>query len=160
MAYFTVFLLVFAYGVLAPLGLRIRLAEKRLLMALLPAGAGPRLIETTRNVVNRGWPSLVASELWLLLLLAACIGVFLVWWFLLALPLAGLGIARLLNRLDPYPKRMAWYLRRFLEQAERSRVRAEEEGDEAAVARIEVLKTDLEASVETVGGEPVLSPRR
>jgi hypothetical protein len=160
MAFATVFLLVLAYGVLAPLGHRIRRAEQAVIVALLPPAAGARRMEAARNVINRGWPSLVASELWLLLLLAACIGVFLVWWFVLALPAAGWGLARLLDRVDPFPRTLDWYLRRFLRQAERSRIRAREEGDEAGEARIVALMAELEASLPALGPEAVLPRRR
>jgi hypothetical protein len=129
-------------------------------MALLPPDAGPRRIEAARNVINRGWPSLAASELWLLLLLAACIGVFVVWWFLLALPAAGWALARLLDRLDPFPRTMDWYLKQFLRQAARSRIRARAEGDEAAEARIVTLMAEMEACLPGLGPEPVLPRRR
>jgi hypothetical protein len=160
MAYAAVFLLVFAYGALAPLGLRIRWAERRLLLALVPPDASSRGVEGVRNVINRGWPSLVASELWLLLLLAACIGVFLVWWFLLVLPVLGWGLARLLDRLDPYPRTLDWYLGQFLNQADAARARAVADGDDAGAARIVLIRADMETSRTTLGGEAVRPSRR
>jgi hypothetical protein len=160
MAYAAVFLLVLAYGVLTPLGLRVQWAERQLLLSLFPPEAGARALEGARNVIHRGWPSLVASELWLLLLLAACIGVFLKWWLLLALPITGWVLARLLDRQNPYPRTMDWYVGQFLRQAERSRARAEIEGDEAAVARILRLQAEIEASRETLGALRVQTLRR
>jgi hypothetical protein len=160
MAYAAVFLFVLAYGVLTPLGLRVQWAERHLLLSLIPPEAGARALEGARNVIHRGWPSLVASELWLLLLLAACIGVFLKWWLLLALPLAGWALGRLLDRLNPYPRTMDWYLGHFLKQADRSRIRAEVEGDDAAAARILLLRAEIEASQETLGSDVVRALRR
>ncbi len=150
-------LLTLAYAALAPLGHRIRAAEARALGAGLPGVPSSASVAAARSLLARGWTSLVASELWLLLLLAALVAIFQAWWLALVLPVAGVGLRVLLHEVDPYPAHLAWYLARFRVQVERALTRAVAEGDGEAEARARALAAALDELAADEGEEPVLS---
>jgi hypothetical protein len=145
------------YATLSPLGVRIRAAEQRALVAGLPGVPSSSAVVAARSMLARGWTSLVASELWLLLLLAALIAIFEVWWLALVLPLAGVALRIVLHAVDPYPARMAWYLARFRTQVERAREVAVAEGDTERERRARALAAALEELAADEGDQPVLS---
>ncbi len=150
-------LLTLLYATLSPLGVRIRAAEQRALVAGLPGVPSSSAVSAARSLLARGWTSLVASELWLLLLLAAMIAIFQVWWLALVLPAAGVALRVLLHAVDPYPARLDWYLARFRTQVERARDAAVAEGDAERERRALALAAALEELASDEGDQPVLS---
>lgn len=149
-------LLTLLYAIFSPLGARIRAAEQRALAAALPGVPSSSAVAGARSFVDRGWTSFVASELWLLLLLAGIIVLFHTWWLAFAIPAGGIVLRFLLHALDPYPSRLAWYLDRFLAQVERARGRAVAQGDADRAARAEALSTALTRLASEEGDDPVL----
>ena len=150
-------LLTLAYALLDPLGRRIRAAETRALAWSLPAEPSSGTVRAARALITRGWPSLVASELWLLLLLASLVVIFSFWWMAFVLPLAGLLLRALLDRMDPYPRHLGWYLVRLARQVEGALGEAQAEGDEARTALAEALLVALQELETRAGQEPVLA---
>jgi hypothetical protein len=150
-------LLTLLYAVLAPLGIRIRAAEQRALVAGLPGVPSSGAVAAARSLLSRGWTSIVASELWLLLLLASLIALFEVWWLALVLPVAGVLLRTGLHAVDPYPSPLAWYLARFRREVERARARAVAEGDAERERRALDLERALAELAADEGEQPVLS---
>ncbi len=149
-------LLTLVYAIFSPLGARIRAAEQRALAAALPGVPSSSAVAGARSIVDRGWTSFVASELWLLLLLAGVIVLFHTWWMAFAIPAAGVLLRLALHALDPYPSRLAWYLDRFRAQVERARGRAVAEGDAERAARAEALSSALSRLAADEGDDAVL----
>jgi hypothetical protein len=144
------------YAVFSPLGARVRAAEQRALASALPGVPSSSAVAGARSFLDRGWTSFVASELWLLLLLAGIIALFHTWWLAFALPAGGVLLRFLLHAVDPYPSRLAWYLGRFRVQVERARERAVAEGDAERAERAEALSSALTRLADEEGDEPVL----
>jgi hypothetical protein len=151
-----VFLTLF-YAFASPLGIRIRAAEQRALVAVLPGVPSASAVTSARALLARGWPSLVASELWLLLLLASLIVLFQFFWLAVALPVVGVLLRFFLHALDPYPRRLDWYLARFRDQLEQTRARAHAQGDEDRERRAAALLSALGELAADEGDEPVLT---
>lgn len=149
-------LLTLVYAVFAPLGQRVRAAEQRVLAAALPGVPSSAAVAGARAFLARGWTSLVASELWLFLLLASCIAIFHTWWLAFVLPAGGVVLRMVLHMVDPYPARLAWYLERFRFEVEKARVKAAAEGDEARAVRAEALVQALDELRAEEGDQPVL----
>lgn len=154
---FVAVLLTLIYAYFSPLGLRIRAAEQRALVAVLPGVPSATAVTTARSLLARGWTSLVASELWLLLLLASLICIFHFFWLALLLPLAGVALRALLHAVDPYPRRLAWYLAHFRSQLERIHREAEADNDPERARRAEFLLSALSELASDEGDQPVLS---
>jgi hypothetical protein len=150
-------LLTLAYALLDPLSKRIRAAEVRALHYSLPPNPSPGSVTAARSLLARGWPSLVASELWLLLLLASLVVIFSIWWLAFLLPVAGLLLSAIVHRLDPYPRTLGGYLRPMIRQLRGAHGKAESEGDEPRAARAQRLVEALERLEAEAGGDPVFS---
>jgi len=149
--------LTLVYAFASPLGLRIRAAEQRALVAVLPGVPSASAVTSARALLARGWPSLLASELWLLLLLASLIVIFQFFWLAVILPLAGVVLRFVLHALDPYPRRLDWYLAHFRQQLEETRARARAQGDEERERRAAAILSALGQLSADEGDEPVLS---
>jgi len=150
-------LLTLVYAFFSPLGHRIRAAEQRALVAVLPGVPSASAVTSARSLLARGWPSLVASELWLLLMLASLIVIFQFFWLSVALPVVGVLLRMLLHTVDPYPRRLSWYLDRFRRQVEQTRVRAEADGDTERARRAAYLAAALGQLAADEGDQSVLA---
>lgn len=154
MALATSLLLTLMYAFGAPLGRRVRAAEHSAVQLIRSALEPPPSEPELRRILMRGWFSFTVSDLWLLLLLAALVMLFVDWRVALALPAGGVVGRWAVDRAGLYPRGSGWYWKRFRHAAKR----AEPEADPGTRRLIDDVIRSLDRLVARRGDQPVLEP--